>query len=156
MKSSGELSTVLERELPYLGPLLVWMAVIAVLSSDFGSSARTTDPVIRLIQKLLLGGHARPETQLLLDTLLRKSAHLFEYVVLAFLACRWLHFQFPLPGFTLAAGGTAFAGLYACLDEWHQLFVRSRSGSAWDVAIDLAGAAIGAALFSWLRGRAFG
>jgi len=61
-----------------------------------------------------------------------------------------------LPGFTLAAGGTAFAGLYACLDEWHQLFVRSRSGSAWDVAIDLAGAAIGAALFSWLRGRAFG
>ena len=41
------------RQFPYLVPLLAWMAVIAVLSTDIGSSSRTTDPVIRIVHRLL-------------------------------------------------------------------------------------------------------
>jgi len=150
------LTAILGTQLPYLGPLLAWMAVVALLSSDLGSAARTTDPAIRLIGRLLLRGQVRPEIHVLLTMVLRKSAHLFEYAVLAFLACRWLHSSFPLSGFTLAASGTVFAGLCASVDEWHQVSVSSRSGLIWDVVVDVAGAGFGAALFAATMGRGVG
>src|SRR5690606_2032338 len=38
---------------------------------------------------------------------------------------------------------------YACLDEWHQSFVPTRSGNILDVAIDALGALIAAGLLAW-------
>jgi VanZ family protein len=150
------LTAILGTQLLYLGPLLAWMAVVALLSTELGSASRTTDPAIRLIGRLLLRGQVRPEIHVLLTMVLRKSAHVFEYAVLAFLACRWLQFSFPVSGPTLAAGGTVFAGICASVDEWHQASVSSRSGLIWDVLVDLAGAAIGAALFAATMGRGVG
>lgn len=41
-----------------------------------------------------------------------------------------------------AAAAVAFAFLYACLDEFHQLFVAGRCGQPADVAIDTSGALV--------------
>ncbi|MBV9128416.1 MAG: VanZ family protein, partial [Verrucomicrobia bacterium] len=49
------------------------------------------------------------------------------------------------------------AGLCATIDEWHQTFVPSRTGSARDVAIDVAGATLALLLLRlafFLRRRA--
>ncbi len=70
------------------------------------------------------------------DLVLRKLAHAAEYALLAALLLRalarpWLAFLFALA--------------YAVSDEFHQHFVRGRSGTPRDVAVDAAGALIGLA-----------
>ena len=47
----------------------------------------------------------------------------------------------------------AIATLYAASDELHQVFVRGRTPSLVDVAIDSAGAAVGIALLAWVLRR---
>ena len=46
--------------------------------------------------------------------------------------------------------------LYALLDEYHQSFVPSRTGSLYDSGIDIAGGLIGLIGFAYLRSRAAG
>ncbi len=48
----------------------------------------------------------------------------------------------------------AYCAAYAMLDEAHQLFVPSRTGSAVDVLIDSTGATIGSCLLTLSRRRA--
>ena len=75
------------------------------------------------------------------DTVLRKCAHVAEYVVLAYLLARALGRETP----AFVAGV-----LYAISDEVHQSFVRGRHAAPIDVAIDAAGLLLG--LLLW-RGR---
>jgi VanZ family protein len=76
----------------------------------------------------------------------RKLGHLTEYAILAALAWRAVragslrHFWKP----ALMAG--AIAAVYAALDEFHQSFVATRTGSENDVMIDICGALIGLAI----------
>jgi VanZ family protein len=76
------------------------------------------------------------------DLVLRKLAHAAEYALLAALLLRaltrtWLAFLVALA--------------YAASDEFHQHFVRGRTGTPRDVAVDAAGALIGLAVFSYAR-----
>jgi VanZ family protein len=74
------------------------------------------------------------------DTVLRKGAHLTEYVVLGALLLR-----------ALERDAAAFvAGVaYAAADELHQHFVAGRHASPVDVAIDAVGVALG--VLAWRR-----
>jgi VanZ family protein len=74
------------------------------------------------------------------DTVLRKGAHMTEYAVLGALLYRALAHEVP----ALATGIA-----YAATDELHQHFVRGRSASPLDVAIDAVGIALG--MLVWLR-----
>jgi VanZ family protein len=128
------------------------MAVIAMLSTDVGSSSRTTDPVIRVVHRLFFPTRrATPAELELLSAVLRKSAHVSEYAVLTLLLCRWLRFSFAPSKLILHLVAVTIAGSYASLDELHQLLVLSRSGSSGDVLIDLAGAMVGTAIFACYR-----
>jgi len=71
------------------------------------------------------------------DLVLRKLAHAAEYALLAALLLR-----------ALTRSWLAFLGAlaYAASDELHQHFVRGRTGTPRDVAIDAAGALIGLAV----------
>ena len=57
-------------------------------------------------------------------------------------------------GSQITEAGRAFlvsfliAAVYAVLDEFHQSFVASRTGSPWDVLIDCAGALAGVLIYS--------
>jgi VanZ family protein len=93
---------------------------------------------------LLLPG-ASPETLAALHAALRKLAHVTEYAILAVLVCRALEEPRRLPR-TVAAAAFALCAAYAALDELHQTFVPSRTGSPLDVALDVGGAALGIAL----------
>jgi VanZ family protein len=128
------------------------MVIIAALSTDIGSSSRTTDPVIRVVHRLLFPTRRlTPAEFALLSVVLRKSAHVFEYAALALLLCRWLRFTFAPSKLVLHSAAVAIAGCWASLDELHQLFVPSRTGASRDVLIDVIGAVVGTAIFVCYR-----
>lgn len=90
----------------------------------------------------------------LLDLVLRKSAHVAVFAMLALLVWRAL---------TIAAGVRSTAGraagalvltvAYACSDEWHQSFVAGRVGHLQDVLVDTVGAALAVSLLLVLARR---
>jgi len=131
--------------LKYWLPVILWMAVIFLLSTDAGSAANTSrfiDPLIRwLMPHISDTGMARAHF------LIRKAGHLTEYAILGILLWRaWVH---PAPGtrqpwqWKTALVALTLAATYAASDEFHQSFVPSRTASVQDVMIDTCGALLG-------------
>ena len=83
------------------------------------------------------------------DFVLRKLAHLVEYVVLTALLFRALRLHMARKAYALLIAALV-AVLYAFSDEWHQTFVPGREGSLRDVGIDALGIA---GVSIWLRRR---
>ena len=81
--------------------------------------------------------------------IIRKIAHFAEYMIL----CMLLIFGLFVNGsiekkmYITAAVITA---LYACTDEFHQIFIPGRYGSIIDVLIDSAGAVFGCVIVSFV------
>ena len=83
-------------------------------------------------------------------SLIRKCAHVAEFAALFSAWAMWLYCLVPrrelIPVFLGTAAGITL--LSAAGDEYHQLFIPGRSGSVWDVLIDMTGAVcIGVPLF---------
>jgi VanZ family protein len=119
----------------------VWAAVISGFSTGWFSGEHTGGVLLPILHALL--PRATPEQLLALHTLIRKGAHLFEYAVLGGL--RALRGE-GLRGAALLAAAVAIGIAYAALDEFHQVFVPSRTASPEDVAVDAAGVVVGAVL----------
>jgi VanZ family protein len=83
--------------------------------------------------------------------LIRKAAHLSEYAVLAMLLVRALWPVARASWLRLVGPTLGICAAYALLDEFHQSFVPSRTGSLLDVGFDFSGALLGTALFVALR-----
>ena len=117
------------------------MIVIFVASTDVLSAAHTS----RFIGPLLRWFYPDISNATIASVqfFVRKCGHLTEYAILAALLCRALLRSPPSIAFVIAA-------LYAVLDEFHQSFVPSRTGSRWDVLIDCIGALIGIGIFQLL------
>jgi VanZ family protein len=113
-------------------PLLLWIGVIFLLSSSQGASGRTS-LIIRPLLEFLFPS-APEQTLVFYHGLIRKGAHFTEYAVLGLLACRAFR---SLRQFVLLALGLVL--LVASLDEFNQSFNPLRTGSPWDVAIDVSG-----------------
>lgn len=75
-----------------------------------------------------------------IDGIVRKSAHMTEYAVLALLVSIPL-VVYGVKGRTLFWLTFLITAFYASSDEFHQTFVRGRSGSFKDVLIDCVGIA---------------
>lgn len=88
----------------------------------------------------------------IIEILVRKSAHMAEYGVLAVTIAYPLS-KFKLQGIRLILWSELISALYAATDEFHQLFVPGRSGQLTDVFIDGAGALIGCLLFYLINNR---
>ena len=139
--------------LKYWLAVLIWMAVIFAASSDahsFEHSSRILAPLLRwLFPKI------SEETVHLVVFLARKCAHLAEYAVLALLVWHALNqsknnltpWSWPKVGGTLL-----IVFLYAASDEFHQIFVPTRTPAIHDVVIDTIGGAA-ALLALWLVGH---
>ena len=143
-----------ERILRYV-PLIIWMAFISFASSSEFSAINTS----RVVRPLLLWlfPNITEESIGVAHFLVRKAAHITEYAVLGWLAARaftgssreFLRHRWFLAGLLLI-------GLHALLDEYHQSFVPSRTGSLFDSGIDIAGGIIGLIGFSYCRCRGSG
>jgi len=133
---------------------VAWAGLIFYLSTGgFGSSFSEC----LLAQVLaLLHVTVAPATFEVLHTLMRKSAHLTEYAILAMLLYGSQRDDHPFewrPRRALAC--VAIAAAYSLTDEGHQIFVPGRSASLVDCGIDTTGATLGVLVYylrhCWLR-----
>jgi VanZ family protein len=86
-----------------------------------------------------LSGIPYLKTDLELDFLLRKIAHITEYFVLTLLLYRAFRGSFKMGACSLFLCPATLALLYAASDELHQRFVQGRCCSVKDVLIDSVG-----------------
>jgi VanZ family protein len=131
------------RFVKYWLPLLLWLGVIFLGSTDLMSAEHTSRFVVPFLR--WLKPEISPETLASIHFIVRKCAHLGEYAVLALLLLRAAIFMTNLK--------RSLAILYvsvwvACLvvattDEFHQTFVASRGALATDIMIDSGGAIVG-------------
>ena len=139
--------------LRYWLPLLIWMALIFIGSTDF-MSAEHTSRIIGPFMRWLRPGISE-HTIVQVQLLVRKAAHVSEYAVLAALLYRAIvHTILVGRGLVSATVVLFLCGVYAVSDEFHQSFVPSRTASARDVAIDSAGALFGLLLTRKLQREA--
>ena len=135
----------------YWAPVLVWLVLIFIGSTDLMSAEHTSriiGPILRWLDPAI-----SPQTIAHVQMIVRKAAHVSEYAVLALLSFRAVATTFwPERAAFAAAIILSCSASLAALDEFHQSFVPSRTASARDVVIDICGAAIGAA-FYWLFRR---
>lgn len=145
------------RFLWYVGPMIAWMMVIFTMSTELGAGANTARWLYVLLRHLSPEWLAQASAEELFELhyWVRKGAHFTEYLILCLLAYRafrygevWRHWR------ALGYSG-AFSILYAFTDEFHQVFVSSRSPALRDVGIDALGAMTGfvllALLYAWQR-----
>jgi VanZ family protein len=135
-----------------IGVLLVgWMTVIFLFSAQPAAETEATSGGFsyRIVEAFgLCTGQGWDLDECLyyadmVDPPVRKLAHMTEYAILG---CLWYLF-FIKKGVRWLPVCLAF--LYACTDEFHQLFVPGRSGRMIDVLIDTAGAFLGVWIFSF-------
>jgi VanZ family protein len=130
--------------LKYWLPVLAWMIFIFVGSTDLLSAEHTS----RFIGPFLrwLTPDISDATIASVQLVVRKCAHLTEYAILAALLFRAFRQRQSRVGRALLIS-VLIAAAYAALDEFHQSYVASRTGSPWDVLIDCAGACAGVLIY---------
>jgi VanZ family protein len=121
---------------------LAWMVVILSLSGDTFRDTATASVVRPVLEALLPWASAGMIDGL--HWLIRKSAHVTEYGVLATLWFVALTRNTRLTRRGATWGALVIAIAWAVVDELHQATTTSRTGSVRDVGIDVTGAAVAA------------
>ena len=135
-------------------PIIAWLIVIFLASSDM-MSAEHTSRFIGPFLRWLIPDISGP-TIVSIQLFVRKAAHVTEYAILGALLMRaFTHGNVRLSWRHVAAAWLVAVSC-ASLDEFHQSFVASRTGSPIDVTIDVFGAVCGLALYWMLARRKLG
>ena len=121
--------------------VVCWASVIWILGGDGFSLAETSRTISPWLEFLI--GDLDPSTRFKIFLAIRKSAHFFEYAILAILTFRAA--LLAAPRNQLATAGWVALFLVATLasaDEARQAFSSARTGSPYDVVIDVTGGLI--------------
>jgi VanZ family protein len=118
-------------------PVVVWIGLITFESTDYLSAQNTGSVLYHLLTRLF--GDINLSDFLYWHHYLRKAGHVVGYAMLGLLLLRGFRMTFAnrpewirlLPVFAWL--GTAFV---AAIDEWHQSYIPSRTGTPWDVLLD--------------------
>ncbi|MGA9799798.1 MAG: VanZ family protein [Terriglobales bacterium] len=122
---------------------ILWLGLIVGESTNFASAENTGRllyPLLHFIFGLELVHFP------LWHFLIRKSGHFVGYFTLSWLLFRAWRDTFPYPGRNWAIQWARISffmtALVACLDEWHQSYLPSRTGNLRDVLLDSTAALI--------------
>ena len=134
-------------------PAALWVCLIAFESTPFFSADNTAGMLYRLLTRLF--GRINYHTFFIFHHYLRKGGHVVGYGVLGVLLLRgWRatldrdHVQLGRTAL-LSWLGTVFV---ATMDEWHQSYIPSRTGTWRDVVLDsAAGLIFLLSAYWWLR-----
>jgi VanZ family protein len=127
----------------YWLPLLIWLGVIFAGSTSVMSADHTSRFMVPFL--LRLKPSMSPNAIWIIVVVVRKSAHVIEYIILALLLWRALRSVPTLRTKSFVLSGAVLVGsaLVAASDEFHQTFVKSRTPSIHDVLLDVGGAFLG-------------
>jgi VanZ family protein len=125
--------------------IFIWLLPLAVAAAIFCFSAQPADEssalsngVVELLIRWLSVLNANLDSEALLAALsypVRKAAHMTEFTVL-YGSLTFAFHVWQVRGRRMALYAMAITFLYACSDEFHQLFVPGRAGRFTDVLID--------------------
>jgi VanZ family protein len=123
-------------------PAIIWLCIITFESTDYLSSDHTSRFLYPVLHFLLGLDPVRFEVW---HHYIRKTGHFVGYFTLSCLLFRAWKATLPVDGVTrwvMRWGTVSFlmTALVASLDEWHQTFIPSRTGSVRDVMLDSAAA----------------
>ena len=124
------------------------MAIFYFSSQEAAESGKASSSVIKTVIKVLdlkdnLSEEEVEKLSIDLTFVVRKTAHFCIYGLLGFLITL-LYLEYGFFGKQLFLNSSVTAFLYAISDEFHQSFVKGRSGEIRDVCIDSIGAMCGA------------
>jgi VanZ family protein len=127
----------------YWLPLLIWLGVMFLGSTDLMSAQHTSRCIVPFLR--WLNPHISWAAINTIHTVIRKLGHVSEYAILALLLWRAVRSGSALHmKMSLLFGAVLLASaLFAASDEFHQSFVKSRTPSVRDVLLDVAGAFLG-------------
>jgi len=139
-------------------PSAVWLAVIAVESTNLGSAEHTGRILYPIFHFLFNMSAARFDVW---HIVLRKTGHFIGYFTLSALLFRSWRATFPRLSTRWCVQWAIVAlfstSLVATLDEWHQSFLPSRTSSVRDVILDSTAALVAQiVIFIILRARSSG
>ena len=121
--------------------LIAWMSFIFYMSGKTAvASTKDSDFVINLINSL--GLNFSESFGEFASVIVRKGAHLTEYMILCLLIYNVLS-DYIEKNKRIYIYSVIGVFLYACSDEFHQIFVPGRAGRFTDVLIDTSGGIIG-------------
>ena len=120
-------------------------ALILILSGDLGSSKNTRGLLWWLLSWLpfIEWSHV-----ISINAFLRKTLHVAAYGFQYFLCFRAFYGQFGYRRGKSCLWSLGLCLLLAVVDEGHQVFRPTRTGSPWDVALNMAGSSLGAFITS--------
>lgn len=130
--------------------VVIWMAVIFAFSAtEADDSDKQSKEIIYIIAEKIEGKTAdQIENIDSLNHLIRKFAHGSVYFILCILVMNLiLQVKDKNYKFIYVVIAIAISFLYACTDEFHQIFVDGRAGQFTDILIDTFGATLGSALY---------
>jgi VanZ family protein len=132
--------------LRYWLPVLVWSGVMLALSGDLGSSDHTGK-----ILHWLLPNLSEDDFNVIHFYLRKGVGHVFDYGILYFVWSRAFRGDLGYRGGRAFLWSLGVCLTVALLDEGHQSFLASRTGSLSDVALDLAGSSLAALILAICR-----
>jgi VanZ family protein len=118
---------------------MVWVAIISIESTDWLSAQHTGSVLYKLATALF--GAISLQKFLVFHFYLRKAGHVTGYGILSLLLLRgWRHTLDPARAWLGRVALLSWLGtlLVATLDEWHQSYIPSRTGTWHDVVLDSA------------------
>jgi VanZ family protein len=129
--------------LKYCLPLLIWLGVIFLGSTDLMSAEHTSRFIVPFLR--WLKPDISPETLASIHFIFRKCAHVSEYAILALLLFRAAIFMTNLKRSLVILYVSVWGAclIVAATDEFHQTFVASRGATVTDIMIDSGGAILG-------------
>ena len=131
------------------------MLIIFMFSSDSGtaSSKKSDSVIINLIDVISNKKVNNKDRDKYIEKYVfpvRKCAHFTIYLILGILVISLLS-EYRILNFKTVLYTLLIVFLYACSDEFHQLFVSGRSSEIGDVLIDSSGGFIGSYLYYLFR-----
>lgn len=129
--------------------LIIWMGFIFYMSNQ---PANVSDGQSNKVLFILtgLGLDVNGIFGELANFVVRKCAHFLEYMILAFLLLNVVNIYCKSKVSSILS--VVFVFLYACTDEFHQIFVPGREGAFRDVIIDTCGGITLILLYNLIRG----
>lgn len=126
--------------------VILWLIAIFMFSADNAkeSSGKSMEIASKVAQKVYKEDEVKREKLAKdLNHPIRKCAHATVYFILSILVMN-LIFQITINRKKIYyLYNIIFCFLYACSDEYHQLFVQGRSGELRDILLDTCGAILG-------------
>jgi len=130
------------RNFKYWVPVILGMIFIYWMSTESFSS-RSTFRIIDQIIRFFLPSLS-PKEIVMINGVLRKLAHVFEYMMLGILLFRAFRAgSYERRWWRWAGYSLGVVVLYAMIDEFHQLHVPVRTASFFDVGFDTLGGFLG-------------